>query len=71
MPLPLFFTRILTGGAAARPYIDKVLCKSNKSPQNCVKLWRFFCTPNSALIYQHFFQQVLWKNLWRMWITLG
>ena len=69
MPLP-FFCGELSGRGIAPPLRIMVLCKSMVIPQNCVKLWNFFCTGFLSLIYQQFFLRRLWKNLWRMWITL-
>jgi len=40
--------------------ISAELCKSVE----------IFIYTEFVLIYQHFFLEGLWKNLWKMWITL-
>ena len=55
MPLQ-FFVRIFTGMALSCFWRNMVLCEPVESPQNCVKLWNFFCTPVFFQIYQHLFR---------------
>ena len=70
MTLPVFYQGWLYPGQINNtPLQIMLLCEPQNTPQDCAKLWKKLYTQKLALIYQHIFQNLLWKNLWRMWIT--